>query len=59
MKWDELINKRVQIIKIDGFKKHGILLEIDSDFVKVQFYDGRIEYIAMPAIASINVEVSE
>ncbi len=49
----EKLNKKVAIQKKDGFTKFGILMEFDTNFVKIQMFNGRTELIARDAIATI------
>ena len=55
--FEEFVSKRVLILKTDGYKKVGLLVELyDSNgrqYLKLQHDDGRIEYIAFDAIQSI------
>ena len=49
----ELIGKKVCITKTDKFRKYGILLGFDSNFIKVQFDNGIVHFIPLEGVAEI------
>ena len=51
--FEEFIGKNVHIIKTDGFVKVGKLVSADSNFIKIEYFDGNAEFIAVNSISSI------
>ena len=55
MAYEELINKKVLVIKTDGFKKIGLLRSIKDGLVALEFYDNKVEYVPLVSVSSIRV----
>ena len=56
--FEEYVNKKVRIIKTDGFVKYGRLLFSDNEtkFVKIEFdVMSKTEFIAFSAISAISL----
>lgn len=49
----ELVGKKVRVIKNDGYTKVGVLVSLDANFAQLRLdRSGRLEYIAIGQIAS-------
>ncbi len=51
--FEEFINRHVRILKRDGYTKYGTVLAVDSNFIKLCFDDGRVEFINFSEIGTI------
>lgn len=56
--FEEYVNRKVRIIKTDGFVKYGKLLSCDNEakFVKIEFDTSvKTEFISFSAISAISL----
>lgn len=51
--FEDLIGKHVRVVKKDNFIKRGLLLSTDNGFLKLQFDDCSIVYIALADVSQV------
>lgn len=54
--FEELVNKKVVVIKNDGVKKFGILKSVDATVLVLIFDSGNEVYIPMINVASVSLD---
>lgn len=52
--FEEYTNKKVRVIKTDGFTKIGKLILSTDQFIKLEFDTDKTEYVAIKVIANIS-----
>ena len=52
--FEEYINKYIRIVKKDNFSKYGLLLSVENGYLKLQYNDGKVEYVALDQVGSIS-----
>ena len=57
MNLDEMVGKFVLVVKNDGYKKYGILVEYSAAFITLKFDSG--ELVVIPMLAVSEVKLSE
>lgn len=56
MVFEVFLGKKIKILQKDGYMKYGVLLAIDNNqFLKIEFLDGRIEFINVEIVLSVSL----
>ncbi len=48
-----LINKKVKVVMRDGYLKFGILKRVESNFIEVEYFNGKKEIINLEYVKSL------
>ena len=56
--YQEFLGKDVLVVYLNGYKKFGHVLAIDSQFLKLRYYTGNVEMINSAFLLSLNSKLN-
>ena len=55
--YQEFLGKDVLVVYLNGYKKFGHVLAIDSQFLKLRYYTGNVEMINLQSLKGIQFDI--